>query len=205
MHIVLELGWKFCEHIHHGSVTISNPDLRPSSSSQHMFFLLFAYALMLFYSCVIYFIRKLCHPHPFHLIQASIFISIFLSPSFSLWINNFTSSPLCASVLLLVKAPPRNSITQLLFYDVVLSADDDSLSHHSAWQDCHNALFAFYSTAHARPANVFARSRLQSCLWSPLPSAPWLSSSCPQTAGKHWNPAVVILSKTPLCFAAKAS
>ncbi len=63
-------------------------------------------------------------PRPFHLIQASIFISIFLSPSFSLWINNLPHLHCCASVLLLVKAPPRNSITQLLFYDVVLSADD---------------------------------------------------------------------------------
>lgn len=68
----------------------------------------------------IYFIRKRVIPFAFHLIQMSVFVPVFLlSHSFRI------TSPLIAIVLVLFScSPPLNSITRLLFYDVVVRDDD---------------------------------------------------------------------------------
>ncbi len=95
MHIGLELDWKFSEHIHHwiSELLFSWPQTILIVTA-HVLPLCLLMLWHFFYSCVIYFIRKLCHsssvpPHP------GIHFYFHLLVSFLLALNKqLTSSPL---------------------------------------------------------------------------------------------------------------
>lgn len=155
-----------------------------------------------FYSYIIYFIRKHCHslsipPHP------GVHFYFHLLVSFLLLLNKQLTSSL---LLCLCSLACQCASSEFNYPTVVLWCCLVS------WWRIHYLITPLDKTVTTLSLpfiplltlrlQIFPGSPLQSCLWSPLPSAPdsssSLRSSCPQCAAIHTNPAVVILTKTQL-------